>query len=325
MYNAITLPVACVCLIWSEGREILGATHVAKVQHERPPVAMGSSVVELVYQLKKVTALYGADTLHLQQLHSPKKKLRHKYNFHAHKVISCHHAHRVTMVHLFRVIQDLPSVFYPAWNLGSLSCNTSYVRVCVCLSVYSLQKPSKQMHLCGAYSCSFIQLRTSKCTRLEGQWRCSYCHFHSSCLKSLWQGHKFLCHEARREHSCDVRFPTWLLKWHGRASFNRAMNVGIMPRTTAVVASKPGHAQHGRKPRPWATEFMHYTRPQNSRCREWNVHVDSCFVAPTLVWQAALHFISFNFFSPSVFDEMPSVFDKMYNRSGNCVKNVKNF
>lgn len=143
MYNAITLPVACVPLIWNEvnmSRDFRGCT-CGKSPTWKAPCCLGSLVVELVYQLKKVTTLYGAYTLHLQQLHSPKKKLRHKYNFHAHQVINCHHAHRVTMVHLFRVIRDLPSVFYPAWNLGSLSCNTSYVRVCVCvcLSVYSLQ------------------------------------------------------------------------------------------------------------------------------------------------------------------------------------------
>lgn len=28
-----------------------------------------------------------------------------------------------------------PLVFYPAWNLGSLSCNTSYMCVCVCMSI----------------------------------------------------------------------------------------------------------------------------------------------------------------------------------------------
>lgn len=159
------------------------------------------------------------------------------------------------------------------------------------------------MHLCGAYSCSFIQLRTSKCTRLEGQWRCSYCHFHSSCLKSLWQGHKFLCHEARREHSCDVRFPTWLLKWHGRASFNRAMNVGIMPRTTAVVASKPGHAQHGLAHEP----------PSLCTPRDHRIHVA---VSRTCMLTAALwhlhscgrqHCISFHstFFPPQYLMKCP--------------------
>lgn len=179
------------------------------------------------------------------------------------------------------------------------------------------------MHLCGAYSFSFIQLRKSKCTRLEGQRRCSLCHFHSSRLKSSWQGHKFLCHETCREHICDVRFQAWSLKGHRRASFSRAMNVGNVPRTTAVVASKPGHSQQGRKPRPWATQFMHSTRPQNSRCRESNAHVDSCSVALRVARSTGFHVIQP--FFPSVFDDMPSVFDKMYNRSGNCVKNVKNF
>lgn len=142
----------------------------------------------------------------------------------------------------------LSFILHEIWALCHVTHRTC---VCVCVSIcVQPAKPSKLMHLCGAYSFSFIQLRKSKCTRLEGQRRCSLCHFHSSRLKSSWQGHKFLCHETCREHICDVRFQAWSLKGHRRASFSRAMNVGNVPRTSAVVASKPGHSQQGRKPRP---------------------------------------------------------------------------